>query len=97
MRPRLRRVQVDLEVAVLEAIPLLAAVELEEDGSEAREEAEMMAMDRASQHWNPVPIQVSCTSETADTLSIFLLFRDYLPSSMDGFVAPLGTASDFRN
>ena len=40
--------QVDLEVAVLEALPLLSAAEAEEEGSDAREEAEGMAMERVS-------------------------------------------------
>lgn len=40
------RCQVDLEVAILEALPILFAAEAEEEGSEAREEAEEMAMER---------------------------------------------------
>ncbi|CAM9897439.1 unnamed protein product, partial [Ectocarpus sp. 12 AP-2014] len=38
--------QVDLEVAVMEALPILSIAEAEEEGSEEREQAEEMAMER---------------------------------------------------
>lgn len=38
--------KVDLEVAILEALPILSAAEMEEEGSPAREEAEENAMER---------------------------------------------------
>lgn len=37
-------------MAVLEALPLLSAAEAEEEGSDAREEAEKMAMERVSEN-----------------------------------------------
>lgn len=40
--------KVNLEVAVLEALPILSAVEMEEEGSLAREDAEHMVMERVS-------------------------------------------------
>ena len=41
--------QVNLEVAVLEALPFLSAAEAEEEGSEERDVAEEMAMERVSE------------------------------------------------
>lgn len=38
----------NLEVAVLEVLPILSMVEMEEEGSLAREEAEDAAMERVS-------------------------------------------------
>lgn len=71
-RTSLHRVnnQVDLEVAVVEALPLLSAAEAEEEGSDAREEAEEMAMEQASE--NIVCLEFS---------KLMAIERDTLPRS----------------
>lgn len=50
--------QVDLEVAVMEALPILSAAEAEEEGSEQREVAEEMAMERVSERCSRITARV---------------------------------------